>query len=65
MSIISKANISCSDQKNSKSIQSLEQSDEEGETIIVGDGAESKAGESTPKAQPGERSLQIAETSKH
>ncbi|KAJ5755642.1 hypothetical protein N7533_005185 [Penicillium manginii] len=53
------------DQRNSKSIQSLEQSDEEGETIIVGDGAESKAGESTPKAQPGERGLQIAETSKH
>lgn len=52
-SIISKANPSCRDQRKSKSVHPSEQSDEEGETIVVGDGVESKAGESTPKVQPG------------
>lgn len=63
ITIISKANTSCRDQRKSKSVHSSEQSDEEGETIVVGDGVESKVGESTPKAQSGERGLHAAEPS--
>lgn len=65
ITIITKANTFCRDQRKSKSVHSSEQSDEEGETIVVGDGVESKVGESTPKAQitSGERGLHAAEPS--
>lgn len=49
-----KADIVHRDQRKKTSLHSSEQSDEDGETIIVGDGADSKAAEATSSA-PKER----------